>query len=80
MFLKVFDIYENKHGIWSQKFAAEMTIFWTPDEIGRFDGCLWNVKKAIYIKIIHYLIRLYNLKCPEKYFPFYLGIIIISMH
>ncbi len=47
----VFDIYKNKHGIWSQTFAAGVTIFWIPDEIKRFDCCLRNVKKAIYIKI-----------------------------
>jgi hypothetical protein len=28
----------NKPGIWSQKFAAEVTKLWTPDEIRRLDG------------------------------------------
>jgi len=38
LFLKFFDICLNNPGIWSQKFAAEVTKLWTPDEIRRFDG------------------------------------------
>jgi hypothetical protein len=38
MFLKFFDIYWNRPGIWLHKFAAGVTKLLTPDEIRRFDG------------------------------------------
>ncbi len=38
MYLKFFDICLNNPGIWSHKFAGEVTKLWTPDEIRRFDG------------------------------------------
>ncbi len=38
LFLKFLNIWINKPGIWSQKFGAEVTKLWTPDEIRRLDG------------------------------------------
>jgi hypothetical protein len=38
LFLKFFNIWINKPGIWSKKFAAQVTKLLTPDEIRRLDG------------------------------------------
>ncbi len=38
MFLKFFEIFYNKQGRWSQKFAAGVTKLLPPDEIRRLDG------------------------------------------
>ncbi len=43
MFLKFFDIYWNRPGIWLQKFAAGVTKLLTPDEIRRFDGIIYVI-------------------------------------
>ncbi len=38
LFLQFFNIWWNKQGRWSQKFAAGVTKLMTPDEIRSFDG------------------------------------------
>ncbi len=43
MFLKFFDIYWNRPGIWLQKFAAGVTKLFTPDEIRRYDGTKYGL-------------------------------------
>ncbi len=53
LFLNFFDICLNNPGIWSQKFAAEVTKLWTPDEIRRFDGSnQWFVNFRVKHKLL----------------------------
>ncbi len=79
MFLKIFCIWWNKPGRWSQKFAAGVTKLMPPDEIRSFDGTYiwkgflpWLVESVLY-KIIFSCLGLSKLSSrsvTREYFPY----------